>query len=82
VTGEGEGFESALSELEKRVRALEAGELSLEDALTLFEEGVVLARTCHERLESAEARVSKLVRTGTGIDDQPLPDVDDPPPRE
>ncbi|MEZ4240971.1 MAG: exodeoxyribonuclease VII small subunit [Myxococcota bacterium] len=72
----GEGFEAALAELEKRVRALEGGDLSLEDALTLFEEGVALARTCHERLESAEDRVAKLVRTGSGIEDQPIPDVD------
>ncbi|MEQ1505780.1 MAG: exodeoxyribonuclease VII small subunit [Myxococcota bacterium] len=70
------GFEASLSELEKRVRRLEAGDLSLEEALTLFEEGVELARTCHERLEAAEQRVSKLVRGGSGIEEQPLPDVE------
>lgn len=71
-----DGFESALAELEKRVRRLEAGELSLEDALTQFEEGVELARRCHERLEAAEQRVSRLVRGGAGIDEHAVPDVE------
>ena len=71
-----EGFEVLLAELEKRVRRLEGGELSLDDALTLFEQGVDLARRCHERLEAAEQRVARLVRTGSGIAEQALPDVD------
>lgn len=72
----GDGFESALAELEKRVRRLEAGELTLEDALTQFEEGVELARRCHERLEAAEQRVSRLVRGASGIDERAVPDVE------
>jgi exodeoxyribonuclease VII small subunit len=71
-----EGFEGALAELEKRVRRLEAGDVSLEDALTLFEEGVDLARTCHERLEAAEQRVSRLVRGSGGIDEHPVSDLE------
>ncbi|MEQ1570791.1 MAG: exodeoxyribonuclease VII small subunit [Myxococcota bacterium] len=70
------GFEGALQELEKRVRLLEAGDLSLEQALALFEEGVELAHACHERLEAAEQRVSKLVRGPDGISEQPVPDGD------
>jgi exodeoxyribonuclease VII small subunit len=68
------GFEAALAELEKRVRQLEGGDLTLEQALALFEEGVELARTCHERLEAAEQRVARLVRGPAGIEEQPLPD--------
>jgi exodeoxyribonuclease VII small subunit len=71
-----QGFEAALAELERRVRRLEGGEVSLDEALTLFEEGVELARTCHERLEEAEQRVSRLSRGPSGIEEQPLPDVD------
>ena len=66
------GFEASLAELEKRVRQLEGGDLTLEQALALFEEGVELARTCHERLEAAEQRVARLVRGPAGIEEQPL----------
>lgn len=69
-------FEQALTELEQRVRRLESGEVSLEEALRLFEEGVELARTCHEQLEAAEQRVSALVHGAHGVEERPLPDVD------
>jgi exodeoxyribonuclease VII small subunit len=69
-------FETALERLEERVRQLEAGDLSLEAALALYEEGVELARTCHEQLEAAEQRVMALRRGSAGIEDRPLPDVE------
>ena len=69
-------FEDALSKLEERVRRLEGGELPLDEALTLYEEGVDLARTCHEQLEEAEKRVAALSRGRAGIEEQPLRDVD------
>lgn len=71
-----ESFESALSELEDRVRALEAGEVPLDKALELFEEGVALARTCHEHLDAAEERVARLSRGTAGIEEDPLPEPD------
>lgn len=76
MPGEASGFEEALAELERRVKRLEGGDLSLEESLRLFEEGVELARACHEQLEAAEQRVSQLVRGPKGIDERPLPDVD------
>jgi exodeoxyribonuclease VII small subunit len=72
------GFESSLRELEDRVRRLEAGDIPLEDALRLFEEGVSLARACHEQLEAAEQRVAALVRGGQGIEERPLPEPQEP----
>ena len=60
-------FEETLAELEKRIRLLEGGEISLDDALSLFEEGVELARNCHEHLEAAEKRVLSLTRDAKGI---------------
>ena len=66
------GFESALSDLEQRVRKLEAGDVPLEDALKLYEEGVALARTCHEQLDAAEQRIVALSRGAEGLDDNPL----------
>ncbi len=68
------GFEESLSELERRVRRLESGDVPLDEALRLFEEGVSLARTCHEQLEAAEKRVAALVRGPAGIGEQPLPE--------
>ena len=55
-------FEESLSELEARVRALEAGDLPLEDALRLFEEGISLTRECHEKLDAADQRLVELTR--------------------
>ncbi|MEE2790657.1 MAG: exodeoxyribonuclease VII small subunit [Acidobacteriota bacterium] len=57
-------FESAVSELEKVVKTLEAGEISLEKSLQLFERGVELSRFCHGRLADAERRVEILSEHG------------------
>lgn len=53
-------FEAALAELESRVTRLERGDLDLEEALRLFEEGVALVRECHEKLDAAESRIVAL----------------------
>ena len=74
---EGPRFEEARSKLEERVRRLEAGDLPLEEALTLYEQGVELARTCHEHLEEAEQRVATLTRTRDGVESRPREDVHD-----
>lgn len=71
------GFEEALAALEERVRKLESGEIALEQALALFEEGVALARTCHEHLEAAERRVSALSRGPSGLAEEPVPEPED-----
>ena len=47
-------FETALKRLEEIVKKLENGELSLDSALELFEEGIKLSRFCHTTLEQAE----------------------------
>jgi exodeoxyribonuclease VII small subunit len=65
-------FEAALTELERRVILLEKGDLDLEDALKLFEEGVALVRECHERLDAADARIVALTETPEGIKETPL----------
>lgn len=59
--GELPDFEHALERLERVVAELERGELSLERALVLFEEGVSLARLCAARLHEAEQRIRWLV---------------------
>ena len=59
-------FESSLEELERIVRELEQGELTLEKSLELFEQGVKLSRECQERLNQAERRIEMLTRDNQG----------------
>lgn len=55
-------FEDSLSALEKIVGQLESGELPLEQALEIFEEGIGLARRCQTQLAEAERKVEVLLR--------------------
>ncbi|MEX1032319.1 MAG: exodeoxyribonuclease VII small subunit [Cellvibrionaceae bacterium] len=57
-------FEQALTELEALVSKMETGELSLEQSLEAFEQGVRLTRECQTRLAEAEQRVQKLTAKG------------------
>jgi exodeoxyribonuclease VII small subunit len=59
---ENQPFEVSLDELEKVVKELESGELSLERSLELFEKGMGLSETCRKQLEEAETRVEMLIR--------------------
>lgn len=72
-------FEDALSKLEETVRRLEAGNLPLDEAVALFEEGSRLARQCNDRLEAAELKVSQLTRSANGqLTEHDMPvDVED-----
>ena len=56
------GFEESLGALEKIVAQLESGDLPLERALEIFEDGVGLARRCQSQLEEAERKVEVLLR--------------------
>ena len=56
-------FEAAFEQLQMTVRKLESGELSLEQSLQFFEEGVRLTRLCQEHLSLAEQRVEVLMKT-------------------
>ena len=61
-TPRAEPFERSLEELEKVVGELEAGDLSLERSLALFERGMELSEACRKQLEEAETRVEMLLR--------------------
>lgn len=61
-----EKFETALKKLEDVVRRLEGGELSLDDSLKAFEEGVKLAGFCSKKLNEAEKRVELLLKQKDG----------------
>ena len=60
-------FEDALQRLEQIVDQLEAGNLSLEESLQVFEEGVGLARRCGKYLEEAEKRIELLTKDESGL---------------
>jgi len=59
-------FESALKSLEEIVSQLEGGDLTLDRALELFEQGVKLSRFCSDKLEEAERKVEVLTRAADG----------------
>ena len=63
------GFEAALKRLTTIVERLESGELSLEQSLSLFEEGTRLSRASQAQLDAAEKRVEELL----AIDDKGAP---------
>ena len=56
-----------LERLEQIVRALERDDLDLDQALTLFEEGVRRLRTAQERLTEAEAKVERVLEDAAGV---------------
>jgi exodeoxyribonuclease VII small subunit len=59
-------FERSLVRLEEVVRKLESPQLSLDEAMRLFEEGVGLSRECQKQLEEAEGRVEILLKKADG----------------
>ena len=68
----GASFEASLDELEKVVKELEAGDLSLERSIQLFERGVSLSDACRKQLEEAETRVEMLIRKEGKIAAEPF----------
>ena len=69
-------FEDAVEELEKVVEQLESGELSLEDSLAAFENGVRLVKFCNQKLTEVERKIELLVKDKDGkLQLEPLEDV-------
>ncbi len=66
-------FEENIKELENIVKTLETGEASLEQMLTLFEEGVRRTKECAEQLKDAEQRITVLMQNSDGkIEEKPF----------
>ena len=57
-------FEEALAKLQNAVNKLENGEIKLDEAFNMFEEGIKYARICEEKLSSIENKVAKIVKDG------------------
>jgi exodeoxyribonuclease VII small subunit len=65
-------FEQQLGSLEALVESLESGDLSLEDSLKSFEQGIKVARECQTALKQAEQKVELLMRQGDELVSQPF----------
>ena len=59
-------FEKALADLENIVQRLDENDLSLDDALSLFEEGIKLSRFCSQKLDAVENKVEILLKDDEG----------------
>lgn len=59
-------FEQNLQALEKIVEKLESGDVPLDEAITLFQKGKSLAKTCEGRLKQAELKIQQLLETPDG----------------
>ena len=71
-------FEESLSKLEELVERMENGDLSLEDSLKSFEEGIKLTRDCQKALKTAEQKVKLLIeQNGETVEKPFTPDVDE-----
>ncbi len=67
-------FEENMQRLEQIVRAMEKGDVPLEESLKLFQEGTDLVRKCQELLDSAQLQVKTIT---TGPDNAPLEETFD-----
>ena len=71
-----EKFEEALEKLEEIVRRMEAGEMTLEESLRAFEEGIKLSRLCAKKLDEADRRVEMLLRQEGELVSKPFAGVE------
>ena len=65
-------FEEALKKLEDIVSKLEAGDMSLEESLSKYEEGIKLSKICSRQLEAAKSKVELLMKSGSKFDIKPF----------
>ena len=59
-------FESNMQRLEQIVRAMERGDVALEESLKLFQEGTELVRSCNELLDNAQLQVKMIMTAPDG----------------
>ena len=76
ATGDELPFEQVIAQLQSLVTQLESGSLSLEQALRVYEKGVILVGRGHSVLDNAEKRVELLISEGSRQTSQPLDDTD------
>ncbi|MHA7880348.1 MAG: exodeoxyribonuclease VII small subunit [Saccharospirillum sp.] len=67
-------FEQQMAQLESLVGRLESGDLSLDEAMQTFEQGIQLTRQCQQALDTAEQKVQVLLGQGEDAQLAPMPD--------
>ncbi len=63
-------FEKSITELENIVKTLESGNLSLDEMIKLFEQGMKLSASCNKLLDEAESKINILLKNDGGITKQ------------
>lgn len=63
---ENKTFEESMARLEQIVRAMERGDVALEESLKLFQEGTELVRSCGKLLDEAQMQVKKIMVAADG----------------
>ncbi len=63
---ENQTFEQSMARLEQIVRAMERGDVALEESLKLFQEGTELVRNCQKLLDEAQLQVKKIMTAPDG----------------
>ena len=72
MNSENQTFEASMARLEQIVRAMERGDVALEESLKLFQEGTELVRSCQKLLDEAQLQVKKIM---AGPDGSPQEEV-------
>ena len=63
---ENQTFEASMARLEQIVRAMERGDVALEESLKLFQEGTALVRNCQKLLDDAQLQIKKIMTAPDG----------------
>lgn len=63
---ENQTFEASMARLEQIVRAMERGDVALEESLKLFQEGTELVRNCQKLLDDAQLQIKKIMAAEDG----------------
>lgn len=63
---ENQTFEASMARLEQIVRAMERGDVALEESLKLFQEGTELVRNCQKLLDDAQLQIKKVMTAEDG----------------
>ena len=63
-------FEEAMEQLEKIASELENGKLTLDESVEKFEEGMKLSKTCNDILDSAEKKITILIKSEDGVKEE------------
>lgn len=66
MSGKAKTFEQSMERLEQIVRAMEKGDVPLEESMKLFQEGTELVRSCGKLLEEAQLQVKKIMASPDG----------------